>query len=97
MLYGCNIVYVIYLVRLIPDTQETYILNGEKNEVFDNKEVLRQKMDIRIPLNVAKCGTGLHLKLPQKIAELYTIESGDEILVQMKFVRYCNVREVPKI
>ena len=76
---------------MILNTQETYLLKDEKNEV------LRQKMDIRIPLKVAKCGTGLHLKLPQKISELYTIESGDEILVQMKFVKYCNVRALPSI
>lgn len=63
----------------------------------EKNEALRQKMDIRIPLKVAKCGTGLHLKLPQKIALLYTIQPGDEILIQMKFVRYCNIREVPKI
>ena len=60
-------------------------------------EVLRQKMDIRVPLTVAKCGTGLHLKLDKKIAALYTLEPGDEILVQMKFVKYCNVRELPSI
>jgi len=76
---------------MILNTQETYLLKDEKNEV------LRQKMDIRVPLKVAKCGTGLHLKLPQKISELYTIESGDEILVQMKFVKYCNVRALPSI
>ena len=73
-------------------------MKDEKNEdLHEVTEKLRQKMDIRVPLKVAKCGTGLHLKLPQKIADLYTIESGDEILVQMKFVKYCNVREIPKI
>ena len=84
-------VNVKYLSRIIQDTQETYILKDGKNEV------LRQKMDIRVPLKVAKCGTGLHLKLPQKIAALYTLEPGDEILIQMKFVKYCNVRELPSI
>lgn len=60
-------------------------------------EVLRQKMDIRIPLLASTCGTGLHLKLPKRIIALYDIKPGDEIQVQMKFVKYSNVREIPKI
>lgn len=63
----------------------------------EKKEVLGQKMDIRIPLKVAKCGSGLHMKLPPKIARMYFLESGDEVQVQMKYVRYCNIREIPKI
>lgn len=61
------------------------------------KELLAQKMDIRTPLKVAKCGRGLHMKIPPKIVNLYTLESGDEIQVQFKYVRYSNIREVPKI
>jgi len=60
-------------------------------------ESLGQKMDIRIPLKVAKCGSGLHFKIPPKIARMYFLESGDEVQVQMKFVRYSNIREIPKI
>lgn len=60
-------------------------------------EKLSQKMDIRTILRVAKCGTGLHFKIPTRIAKLYFLESGDEVHVQMKIVRYHNVREIPKI
>jgi len=60
-------------------------------------ESLGQKMDIRIPLKVAKCSHGFHLWLPPKIVRMYFLESGDEIQVQMKFVRYSNIREIPKI
>ena len=60
-------------------------------------EVLRQKMDIRVPLKVAKCGTGLHFKILPKIAKMYNLEPGDEVHTQMKFVIYHNVREIPKI
>jgi len=66
-------------------------------ENIEKNEVLSQKMDIRIPLKVAKCGSGLHFKIPPKIVSLYTLESGDEVHVQMKQVRYGNVREIPKI
>ena len=69
-----------------------------KNEVLsETKEVLRQKMDIRVPLIVAKCGTGLHFKVPQKTAIMYNLEPGDMVHTQMKFVVYYNVREIPKI
>ena len=60
-------------------------------------EKLSQKMDIRTPLKVAKCGKGLHLKIPPRIVDLYTLETGDEIHVQFKMVRYSNVREVPRM
>lgn len=63
----------------------------------ENTEVLSQKMDIRVPLKVAKCGSGLHFKIPPKIVKMYSLESGDEVHVQMKFVRYGNIREIPKI
>jgi len=60
-------------------------------------EKMGQKMDTRITLNVAKCGGGLHLKLPPMVVDQYTLQTGDKVRVQFKSVRYCNVREVPKI
>jgi len=77
---------------------ETYFLKSEKNEGLpDTKEVLRQKMDIRMPLKVAKCGTGLHFKIPHRTVKMYNLEPGDVVHMQMKFVLYSNVREIPKI
>ena len=58
---------------------------------------LTQKMDIRTVLKAAKCSGGLHMKLPSRIVRLYTLETGDELHVQFKLVRYCSIRETPKI
>lgn len=60
-------------------------------------EKLSQKMDTRITLRAAKCGGGLHMKLPPTIVDQYNLETGDKIHVQFKSVRYCNVRMVSKI
>ena len=73
-------------------------MKDDKNkDLSKTVEKTRQKMDIRIPLKVAKCGSGLHLKLEPKIVDLYTLEAGDVVHTQMKFVRYHNIREIPKI
>lgn len=60
-------------------------------------EKLGQKMDARPVLSLAKCGGGLHIKLPPELVSMYALETGDEVLIQFKYVKYCNVREVPKI
>jgi len=67
------------------------------DEINEKIEVLFQKMDVRIPLNVALCGDGLHLKIPPKIVREYALETGDHIQIQMKYVRYGSVREIHKI
>ena len=73
-------------------------MKSEKDEgLSETKEVLRQKMDIRMPLKVAKCGTGLHFKIPHRTVKMYDLEPGDVVHTQMKFVIYHNIREIPKI
>ena len=57
-------------------------------------EVLRQKMDIRVPMLASHCGTGLHLRIPRAIEDLYHIKAGDRVMVQMKFVRYSDLRNI---
>jgi len=52
-----------------------------------------EKMGIRTLINVAKCGNGLHLKIPAKVTRAYDLESGDTILVQLLEVRHATSRE----
>ena len=67
-------------------------------ELFEEKiEKAGQKMDARVPLSIAKCGGGLHIKLPPELVNIYALETGDEVLIQFKFVKYCNIREVPRL
>ena len=70
-------------------------MSEEKSE--ETTEKTGQKMDARVPLSIAKCGGGLHIKLPPELVSIYALETGDEVLVQFKLVKYSNIREVPKI
>lgn len=75
------------------------MLSIDRNVILMDEKIESsgQKMDIRIPLKCSKCSGGLHLKIPPKIVKLYSLETGDEIHVQMKHVLYGNIREIPKI
>lgn len=50
-------------------------------------------MGIRTLINAAKCGNGLHLKIPAKVTRAYDLESGDTILLQLIEVRHATIRE----
>ena len=52
-----------------------------------------EKMGIRTLIDVAKCGSGVHLKIPPKIERAYDLETGDTILLQMIEVRHATIRE----
>lgn len=52
-----------------------------------------EKLGIRTILSLAKCGRGLHVKIPPKIERAYDLESGDTILLQLIEVRHATIRE----
>lgn len=54
-------------------------------------------MGIRTLLRVAKCGSGLHMKIPPKIAQAFDFESGDTLLVNLIEARYARVREETEV
>ena len=56
-------------------------------------EKTREKMNLRDIYRVAKCGQGLHMKIPPKIARAFELETGDEILLTLHEVRYARIRE----
>lgn len=53
----------------------------------------RVEMGIRDLYKVAKCGKGLHIRIPPKIAKAYELETGDEIRVTLHEVKYSRLRE----
>jgi len=53
----------------------------------------RVEMGIRDLYRVAKCGKGLHIRIPPKIAKAYELETGDEIRVTLHEVKYSRLRE----
>ena len=57
-------------------------------------ETMSKKLGTRTWLPVAKCGSGLHMKIPPKIVRAENIETGDMIFVHLVEVRYGTVREV---
>ena len=52
-----------------------------------------EKMNLRDIYRVAKCGQGLHMKIPPKIARAFDLETGDEILVTLHEVKHTRMRE----
>ena len=51
-----------------------------------------EKMGIRTLIDVAKCGRGLHLKIPPKIERAYDLESRDQIFVHLIEVRRATIK-----
>ena len=52
-----------------------------------------EKLGIRDLWKVAKCGHGVHLKIPPKIERAYELESGDQIFVHLIEVRRATIRD----
>ena len=50
-----------------------------------------EKMGIRDLFKVAKCGHGVHLKIPPKIERAFDLESGDTIRVHLVEVRHATI------
>ena len=50
-------------------------------------------MGIRDLFRVAKCGHGVHLKIPPKIERAYDLESGDQIFVHLVEVRHATIKD----
>lgn len=50
-------------------------------------------MGIRTLITAAKCGRGLHLKIPPKIERAYDLETGDTIRVHLVEVRHATIKE----
>ena len=48
-------------------------------------------MGIRDLFKVAKCGHGVHLKIPPKIERAFDLESGDTIRVHLVEVRHATI------
>jgi len=53
----------------------------------------KEKLNLRDIYRAAKCGSGLHLKIPPKIVRAFELETGDEILLTLHEVRYARLRE----
>jgi len=51
------------------------------------------EMGIRDLYKVAKCGKGLHIKIPPKIAKAFELETGDQLRVTLHSVKYARLRE----
>jgi len=51
-----------------------------------------EKMDVRAIWKLAKCGDGLHLRVPKSVRDAFELESGDEIRVELAEVRRARVR-----
>jgi len=53
----------------------------------------REKLGISTIFTVAKCGGGIHFKIPPKLAKSFDLHPGDEIHVDLKTVRRATIKE----